>query len=184
MDRALEAGDAYVVARVLKAEAASTAPLEAVKDKISARLQGEKALAEAMRAATERRKNLADGPINPTVKTGMGIKTANPMDRSGNLADFGADPELAGALFHAKVGQWLPAAFAVSSPKDGQGAVLVHVGAVQPPDPAEWDMIKDIMVNAVERERLQGMYETFMQRLLSTAKVEVHNMDIVDRKNM
>lgn len=45
-------------------------------------------------------------------------------------------------------------------------------------------MIKDIMVNAVERERLQGMYETFMQRLLSTAKVEVHNMDIVDRKNM
>ena len=60
----------------------------------------------------------------------------------------------------------------------------MHVGAVQPPDPAEWDMIKDIMVNAVERERLQGMYETFMQRLLSTAKVEVHNMDIVDRKNM
>lgn len=184
VDRALEAGDAYVVARVLKAEPASTAPLEVVKDKIFARLQGEKALAEAMRTAAERRKNLADGPINPTVKTGMGIKTANPMDRSGSLADFGADPELAAALFHAKVGQWLPAAFAVNSPKDGQGAVLVHVGAVQPPDPAEWDMIKDIMVNAVERERLQGMYETFMQRLLSTAKVEVHNMDIVDRKNM
>jgi len=55
---------------------------------------------------------------------------------------------------------------------------------VQPPDPAEWDMIKDIMVNAVERERFQGMYETFMQRLLSAAKVEVRNMDIVDRKNM
>lgn len=105
------------------------APLEAVKDKIFARLQGEKALAEAMRTAAERRKNLADGPINPTVKTGMGIKTANPMDRSGSLADFGADPELAAALFHAKVGQWLPAAFAVNSPKDGQGAVLVHVGS-------------------------------------------------------
>ena len=62
--------------------------------------------------------------------------------------------------------------------------MLVHVGAVQPPDPAEWDMIKDIMTNAVERERVQGLYETFMQRLLSTAKVEVLNMDIVDRKNM
>ena len=62
--------------------------------------------------------------------------------------------------------------------------MLVHVGAVQPPDPAEWDMIKDIMANAVERERFQGMYETFMQRLLSAAKVEVRNMDIVDRKNM
>ena len=184
VDRALEAGDAYVVARVLKAEAASTQPLEAVKDKIVAKLQGEKALADAMRAAAERRKGLTDGSINPTLKTGMGIKTAKPMDRSGSLADFGPDPELAAAVFSAKVGQWLPAAFAVSSPKDGQGAVLVHVGAVQPPDPSEWDMIKDIMVNAVERERVQGLYETFMQRLLSTAKVEVLNMDIVDRKNM
>ena len=45
-------------------------------------------------------------------------------------------------------------------------------------------MIKDIMTNAVERERVQGLYETFMQRLLSTAKVEVLKMDIVDRKNM
>ena len=184
VDRALEAGDAYVVARVLKTEPASTEKLEAVKDKISARLQGEKALAEAMRAAAERRKTLADGPINPTLKTGLGIKTANAMDRSGSLADFGADPELAAALFHAKIGQWLPTAFAVNSPKDGQGAVLVHVGAVQPPDSGEWDMIKDIMSSAVERERVQGLYETFMQRLLSTAKVEVQNMDIVDRTNM
>lgn len=184
VDRALEAGDAYVVARVLKTEPASTQPLEAVKEKIVARLQGEKALAEAMRTAGERRKSLADGAVNPTLKTAMGIKTANPMDRSGSLADFGPDPELAAAVFSAKVGQWLPAAFAVNSPKDGQGAVLVHVGAVQPPDPAEWDMIKDIMVNAVERERVQGLYETFMQRMLSTAKVEVLNMDIVDRKNM
>ena len=184
VDRALEAGDAYVVARVLKAEPASTLPLEAVKEKIVARLQGEKALAEAMRTAAERRKSLTDGAINPTLKTAMGIKTANPMDRSGSLADFGPDPELAAAVFSAKVGQWLPAAFAVSSAKEGQGAVLVHVGAVQPPDPAEWDMIKDIMANALERERVQGLYETFMQRLLSTAKVEVLNMDIVDRKNM
>ncbi|WP_374288209.1 SurA N-terminal domain-containing protein [Desulfovibrio desulfuricans] len=184
VDRALEAGDAYVVARVLNAQPASSEPLEAVKEKITTRLQGEKALTEAMRAATERRKGLVDGAINPTLKTGMNIKTAKPMDRSGTLADFGPDPELAAAVFSAKIGQWLPAAFAVSSPKDGQGAVLVHVGAVQPPDPAEWDMVKDIMANAVERERVQGLYETFMQRLLSTAKVEVHNMDIVDRKNM
>ena len=54
VDRALEAGDAYVVARVLKAVPASTAPLETVKDKITARLQGEKALAEAMRALRQR----------------------------------------------------------------------------------------------------------------------------------
>ena len=45
-------------------------------------------------------------------------------------------------------------------------------------------MIEVIVANALGRERVQGLYETFMQRLLSTAKVEVLNMDIVDRKNM
>ena len=48
VDRALEAGDAYVIARVVKSVPASTETLEAVKDKIAARLQGEKALAAAM----------------------------------------------------------------------------------------------------------------------------------------
>ena len=48
VDRALEAGDAYVVARVLNAQPASSEPLEAVKEKITTRLQGEKALTEAM----------------------------------------------------------------------------------------------------------------------------------------
>ena len=184
VDRALEAGDAYVIARVVKSVPASTETLEAVKDKIAARLQGEKALAAAMKAAAERRKTLTDGTINPTLKTGMGIKPANPMDRNGTLADFGPDPQLASAVFSAKTGQWLPATFAVSSPKDGQGAVLVHVDSVLPPNQEEWNLVKDVMANAVERERVEGLYETFMQRMLATAKVEVQNMDIVDRKNM
>ena len=184
IDRAFEAGDSYVVTRVLKTEPASTEKLDVVKDRIVARLQGEKALSEAMKAAVERRKKLVDGPINPTLKTGMGVRTASPMERSGELADFGPDPELSAAVFGGKVGQWLPVAFAVNSPKEGQGAVLVHVNAVQPPDPAEWDIVKDIMANAVQRERAEGLFETFMQRLLSSAKVELHNTDLVDRKNM
>ena len=94
MDRALEAGDAYIVARVLKAVPASIEPQEAVKKTIIDRLQSEKALDAAMRAAAERRKGLADGVISPTLKASLGIRSAAPMERNGSLAEFAPSSEL------------------------------------------------------------------------------------------
>ena len=67
---------------------------------------------------------------------------------------------------------------------NGSGAVLVRVKGVQPPDAAEWDMVKDIMANAVTRDRANALFEMFMQRLASSAKIKVYNEDFVDRKNM
>lgn len=40
------------------------------------------------------------------------------------------------------------------------------------------------MQSAVTRERSEGLFEVFMQRLLVNAKIEVNNPDLVDRKNM
>ncbi len=184
MDRALEAGDAYIVARVLKNVPASVEQLEAVKNTIIDRLQNEKALDAAMRAAVERRKSLADGVISPTLKVSLGIRSAAPMERSGSLAEFAPSLELSSAVFGASVGQWLPEPFAVTDAKEGSGAVLVHVDAVLPPDNSEWEAIKAIMAGAAQRERADGLFAVFMQRLFSTATVEVRNMDIVDRKGL
>ena len=184
MDRALEAGDAYIVARVLKNVPASVEQLEAVKNTIIDRLQNEKALDAAMRAAVERRKSLADGVISPTLKASLGIRSAAPMERSGSLAEFAPSLELSSAVFGASVGQWLPEPFAVTDAKEGSGAVLVHVDAVLPPDNSEWEAIKAIMAGAAQRERADGLFAVFMQRLFSTATVEVRNMDIVDRKGL
>ncbi|MEG6593991.1 peptidylprolyl isomerase, partial [Desulfovibrio sp. 1188_IL3213] len=64
------------------------------------------------------------------------------------------------------------------------GAVVVRVKGVQPSDSAEWDAVKDIMASAVARDRADGLFEIFMQRLASGAKVEVYNEDFIDRKNM
>ena len=183
MDRALESGDAYVVARILQSTPASTESLPAVRDRIVERLKGKKALDVAVSAAVERRKKLVDGPLNPTLKTGMGIRTAEPMERQGALADFHPLPALSSAVFAAEPGQWLPEPFVVENAKE-KGVVLVHVGLLQPAPAAEWDSVKDIMVSAARRERAEGLFAVFMQRLLTNAKVEVRNMDLVDRKNM
>lgn len=184
VDTALEAGDKYLVARVIKSEPASTRPLSAVKEAIVAKLTAEKALKAAMESAAARRKELKGGPLPEALKAGLDIKTAPAMERGGNLADFAPDAALSEAVFAARPGTWLPAAYAVDGKSEGPGALLCRVAAVQPPDPQEWNTVRDLMANGVSRERVDGLYQLFMQNLASKAKVEVLNTNIVDRVNM
>ena len=183
VDTALEAGKSYVVARVLKSEPATTAPLDSVKGQIVKVLIEEKALVAAMDAAGQLRKELDTAPLGAAGLKGREIKMAKGVERNGGLPGFAPNPEMTEALFEAKAGQWLPVAYAVEG-DNGSGAVLVRVKGVQPPDAAEWDMVKDIMANAVTRDRANALFEMFMQRLASSAKIKVYNEDFVDRKNM
>ncbi|MDD4700640.1 MAG: SurA N-terminal domain-containing protein [Desulfovibrio sp.] len=183
VDTALEAGKSYVGARVIKSEPATTASLDSVRGEIAKVLVGQKALVAALDAAAELRKELDAAPLGAAGLKGREIKNAKAMERNGGLADFTPDAEMAAALFEAKAGQWLPVAYAVEDAK-GAGAVLLRVKGVQPPDAAEWDMVKDIMGNAVTRDRADALFEMFMQRLATGAKIEVYNEDFVDRKNM
>lgn len=183
VDTALEAGKAYVVARVIKSEPASTAPFESVKDRIVAGFVEEKALGAALEAAAALRKDLENAPVGAAGLKGRTVRTAKGMERNGVLASFGPNPVMAEALFEARAGQWLPVAYAVED-GSGPGAVVVRVKGVQPSDAAEWDAVKDIMASAVARDRADGLFEIFMQRLASGAKVEVYNEDFIDRKNM
>lgn len=184
VDTALEAGNQYLVAKVLKSEPASTQPLNAVKETIVAKLTAEKALKAAMENAAARRKELADGALPDALKKNLNLKTAPAMERGGALADFTPDAALAEAVFAARPGTWLVAAFAVNGKTEGAGALLARVDAVQPPDPAEWNTVQELMVNGVTRERADGLYQAFMQNLFSRAKVEVVNQNVVDRKDM
>ena len=183
VDAALEAGKAYVVARVLKSEPATTAPLDSVKGQIIKALTEEKALEAAMDAASQLRKELDAAPLGAAGLKGREIKIAKGVERNGGLPGFAPNPEMTAALFEGKAGQWLPVAYAVEGEK-GSGAVLVRVKGIQPADAAEWDMVKDIMTNAVTRDRANALFEMFMQRLASSAKIKVYNEDFVDRKNM
>lgn len=184
VDTALEAGDQYLVARVITSEPASTRPLDAVKETITAALTAEKALKTAMENAAARRKELADGELPESLKKSLHRKTAPAMERGGALADFAPDAALAEAVFAARPGTWLTAAFAVNGKTEGPGALLVRVDAVQPPDAAEWNTVQDLMINGVTRERVDGLYRAFLQNLFSKVKVEVVNQDVVDRKDM
>ena len=131
----------------------------------------------------ELRKELDTAPLGAAGLKGREIKMAKGVERNGGLPGFAPNPEMTEALFEARAGHWLPVAYAVEG-DNGSGAVLVRVKGVQPPDAAEWDMVKDIMANAVTRDRANALFEMFMQRLASSAKIKVYNEDFVDRKNM
>ena len=129
------------------------------------------------------RKDLDTAPLGAAGLKGREVKVAKGVERNGGLPGFAANPEMTEALFEARAGHWLTVAYAVEG-DNGSGAVLVRVKGVQPPDAAEWDMVKDIMANAVTRDRANALFEMFMQRLASSAKIKVYNEDFVDRKNM
>lgn len=123
VDTALEAGDHYLVAKVLTSEPASTQPLKAVEGVIMTKLTAEKALKAAMEHATARRKELVDGALPEPLKKNLNLRTAPAMDRGGVLADFAPDAALAEAVFAARPGTWLTAVFAVNGKSEGAGAL-------------------------------------------------------------
>lgn len=184
VDRALEAGDAYLIVRVRTTQPAATEPLDAVQESIRRRLQETQALQTAMKNAAKRRKTLQDGTLSPAQQTEWGVRTAAPMERDGALEGFAPLPDLAADVFTARAGQWLARPFAVTSSKEGSGAVLVHVNAVLPPEASEWDAIQTIMTGAAQRDRAEAVFALFMQQLFSKARVEVRNADLVNRKGL
>ncbi|MDR2851309.1 MAG: peptidylprolyl isomerase [Desulfovibrio sp.] len=187
VDVALESGENYLVCKLLAVEPSATRSLEAVKNDIVTALTAEKALTAALANAAARRGDLLDmpvAPLRPARKKSMGIVSAPPMERGGQLADFAPDAELAEAVFAARPNVWLPTAFAVNSAKDGPGALLCRVENILAPDPKEWENLQGLMTSIVERERTEGYFQFFVQNLFARAKIEVVNQGIVDRADM
>ena len=107
VDSALEAGDSYLVARIVATEPASTKPFAEVKDGIVKTLGEEKALADALASAQATRAKLKDGLLPEADAKSLGVKAAPAMERGGALADFAPDASLAETIFADKPGDWL-----------------------------------------------------------------------------
>ena len=183
VDSALEAGDSYLVARVIATEPPSTKPFAEVKEGIVKRLRAEKALADALASAQATRASLKNGPLNEAEARRLGVRVAPAVERGGTLADFARDPALVEAIFADRPGDWLSRVYSVTGP-EGPGALICRVAAVLPPDDAEWESVGEALADGVKREREDAVYAIFIQSLADKAKVEVVNSNLVDRVNM
>ena len=183
IDTILEAGANYLAVRILKTEPAAVQQLNAVRNTVLARMHAVSTLKSAQDSATLISKELTDALGNAKSNKNLQIKTAS-VQRGGDFLDFAPNPDMSKAIFAAEPGAWLPTVFTVNNNAEGPGALLCRIETVEKPDIKEWDGIKSLMGNIVARERVDGLAQIFMLNLLSKARVEVLNQDVVDRNGL
>lgn len=182
IETALEAGDAYLIARIIKSEPAGVKPFSEVEKQISDTLIAEKALKMALENA--------DGQLKKFEKEGTdtlekaGFKTSAPLERQGTLAGFAFNEKLIQAIFESKVDNWLPEPFAVTAEKEGAGALIARVMKQVPPEAGEFDQAGKILENAILQDRKSGIFQIFIEDLYRKAGPIKINRDIINRITM
>lgn len=179
VDTALEAGDRYLVVRVLTSEPSITPSLEQARDRVLRSLVAEKALQAALEKAAAIRKAATDGRL-PAADAAR-VQSAS-LTRDGALASFVPNPAMNQVIFRARPQTWIDQAFSVCEQADSSkcGALLCRVSAVEQPKADGWAGMEGLLTELVQRKRVEGMYQTFMRMLEQKAKIEVYNSRVLE----
>lgn len=184
LDTALEAGNRYIVARVTRAEPAGTKSLTEVSGDIAEKLAHERGLGEAMKKAQDILLKVREEPFAKAKADYPDIKESQPLERGGMLLGFRPDDLLMEGIFETPAGKWMDAPRTVTKGDGQTGAIIAYVGQITPPDSADFAGVSEMLANAVKQQRMEGLYNIFMQQLARNAKVEIVNQNLVDRINM
>ena len=179
VDTALEAGDRYLVVRVLTSEPSTTPSLDQARDRVMKALVAEKSLQAAMEKATAIRKAMTDGKL--PAEDAARVQSAD-LTRDGALAGFVPNPAMNQVIFRAAPQTWIDQAFSVYEQEDSSkcGALLCRVTAVEQPKSDGWAGMENLLTELVQRKRVEGMYQTFMRMLEQKAKIEVYNSRVLE----
>lgn len=163
VDTALEAGERYLIVRVLATEPAHIPPLADVRADIEKKIVAERALEAARKAAEAERATLE--------KTDADLRQAV-MGRDGLLADFAPNTSLTAAVFESPAdGSWLKGVYSVSGEKEGSGALLCRVDSIQEADPAEWEAIRENFDAQLRNRRSEELAQLFRNALQRKAEI-------------
>ena len=99
------------------------------------------------------------------------------------MAPFNAQQALDEALFSAPLGQWIPTVFAVSTQNES-GVLVCRTAKIIDPSDKDWSQFEGFMSNLTQRERIESVYEAFLQEIADKSKINIMNQDAIDRKNM
>lgn len=183
LDTALDAGDNYIIARVIKATPAGVKDFASVQEEIRQIVTGEKAEAMAMDEAGKVLAAVKGQDLDAVRKAYPAIKDSGPMERGGAVPGFAPNVLLQQAVFASPLEHWLEQPYNVVQSGGGPGAMLAYVNKAITPPAEEFQPVADILRSAARQERMEGLYAIFMGHLLRNAKVELTNQALVDRAN-
>ncbi len=177
VDTPLEAGENYLIVRVVATSPSSFQPLDDVREDIIKRFRTHEGLGKARSLLEETLKK------GPDAIPAEWIKESAPVERGGSLENFKPQANLDEAIFKAETGTWQNTVYSVVDDK-GEGALIFRVKRVVDAPESEWPQLEQIMTELAASERSQGLIQEFLRQLFDKSKVEIRNQDIIDRKNM
>lgn len=180
LDTALEAGDQYVIARVEASVPASVRPFAEVREEVADILKKEKALELAMAEGAASLSRFTEQTLEQLKKEGIEPIHVPVVEREGLVANFLPDQALNEAIFETEPGAWLNKPFLATS-SDGQGALLVRVEEINHPEEDRYESVAGLLGRAATQERMEAVYNLFLQSLADRAKIEITNQNLIDR---
>lgn len=182
LDTALEAGDNYLIARILESKPADTKSYDTVKKEIIAQLTQQKALELALNDATALLQKIKNEKPDQVHKPEL--TKSKPLERNGQLAGFEPAPALMAAIFASKPDAWLTAPQVVTTDKNAPGALIAYIDKTLAPEKGEYEAVAEMLDNTGKQERMAGLFGIFIQNLAQKAKVQIVNQDRIDRVNI
>lgn len=167
----------YLIAEKVEDIPASISPLKAVKEDIKNFLSQQQAmqLAKAKAAITMGKLSNAATAAKELKAIKKDLKTSEPFGRDGFIPGLGMNPRLAEAAFVAKKDQWLPQPYELPG-----GFIVARMDDRIPPKEEAWVAQKDMIMNAIEQQRANEIFNAFLTELRSKAKVEIVRKDILN----
>lgn len=151
----------------------AVAEVDKVKDAIIEALKREAGMKLSREKAAEVLAEAQKGTLS--AKFAGKVKTSEPFQRSGMVAELGMNPTLAEAAFSAEPGTWLPEPHAVSN-----GYAIVRLNGRIVPDDAQWATAKDAMMSQILQSRQQELFKAYVMELRDKAEVKIVDPRVLD----
>ena len=103
------------------------------------------------------------------------LKTSEPFGRDGFVPGLGMNPKLAQAALAAKKDQWMSEVFELPG-----GFIVARVDERIPPKEEAWAAQKDMVMDAIFKQRANEVFGAFLNELRSKAKVEYVRKDLLN----
>ncbi len=168
----------YLIAEKVKDIPASVSPLKDVKEDIKNFLSQQQAMKIAQAKATVIMAQLIDAKTSASALKNIKkeLRTSEPFGRNGFVPNLGMNPKLAEAAFAAKKDQWLSQVFELPG-----GFIVARLDERVPPKEEAWEAQKDMIMNALQQQRANEVFNAFLTELRTKAKVEIVRPDILNQ---
>ncbi len=174
---AMEPARGYLLAEKIEGTPETVLPLDKVRDKVLAEVKAAEGRRLAMQKAQEVLAQLRDPAAQDKTLAGLKgqLKTSAPLDRQTAIAQTGGNPQLLQDLFSAADKSWFKQPY-----ETPEGVLLVRMNERIPAPADAWEKEKGVWMAQGAQAFRQEIFNSLLQNLRSTAKIEIVRQDLVN----